>query len=312
MIKPLISVIIPIYKVEEYLKECLDSVLIQTFQNLEIILVNDGSPDKCGMICDEYASQDIRIKVIHQEHKGLSDARNAGLDIAIGEFISFIDSDDYIHPEFLEILLKGIQENDVDISVCEYTREDFFFGKDSWKLMNFKEFYIDFPTRFTRIVSWNKLYKKSVWENLRYPSGRIQEDEFIHHILYYERVIAYTSNKLYYHRQRPGSITFSKTIKNWLDQLEGLKIREQFFIDKNEKTYLKKTRECIIQTQSQLFLKYDNPQAKIYLFKNLPLLIITKTVHYKSKVLIVMNMVSPVLTEELRKLRKRILGSRKI
>ena len=116
----LISVIVPIYKVEHYLPKCIDSIIHQTYQNLEIILVDDGSPDNCPEICDEYAKRDKRIKVVHQENGGLSAARNSGVEMANGEFLCFVDSDDYIHPKMYEILYKNLKKFKADISICDY------------------------------------------------------------------------------------------------------------------------------------------------------------------------------------------------
>lgn len=117
--RPLISVIVPIYGVEKYLEQCLDSIINQTYRNLEIILIDDGSPDRCGEICDRYASRDSRIKVIHQSNQGLSAARNAGMDMATGEYISFIDSDDYIDPHFYEKMEQGFQDYpEAPIIIC--------------------------------------------------------------------------------------------------------------------------------------------------------------------------------------------------
>ena len=113
----LISVVVPIYNVENYIKKCVDSILSQTYKNLEIILVDDGSPDNCPQICDEYAQKDNRIKVIHKENGGLSDARNAGIDISKGKFITFIDSDDYIEKDYVEVLYNSIKENASDMAI---------------------------------------------------------------------------------------------------------------------------------------------------------------------------------------------------
>lgn len=115
---PLISIIVPVYKVEQFIHECVDSIIDQTYNHLEIILVNDGSPDRCGEICEEYAKQDHRIVVIHKENGGLSSARNAGLDICKGEYIAFIDSDDVIHPQFVELLYANIKEADLAFVKC--------------------------------------------------------------------------------------------------------------------------------------------------------------------------------------------------
>ena len=114
----LISVIIPVYNVEEYLCRCVDSVLDQTYRNTEILLVDDGSPDNCPAICDEYARQDARVRVLHQENKGLSGARNAGIDVAKGQWLAFVDSDDYLAPDFLERLLEACERTGSDLSVC--------------------------------------------------------------------------------------------------------------------------------------------------------------------------------------------------
>ena len=124
MSTPLISVILPIYKVEEYLDRCVQSIVNQTYTNLEIILVDDGSPDNCPAICDEYAQQDSRIRVIHKENGGLSSARNAGIDWAFensnSQWLTFIDSDDWIHPQYLELLPSAVTDNNTDIGSCEY------------------------------------------------------------------------------------------------------------------------------------------------------------------------------------------------
>ena len=129
MYYPLITVIIPIYKVEKYLPKCLDSVLAQTYSNLEIILVDDGSPDNCGAICDEYAARDSRIRVIHKENGGLSSARNSGIDICRGKYISFIDSDDFVSPYFIEMLYRGVHDFNCEIATVEHG-VSFMEGKD--------------------------------------------------------------------------------------------------------------------------------------------------------------------------------------
>jgi len=118
----LITIIVPIYKVEEYLRRCVDSILKQTYKNLEVILVNDGSPDGCGAICDEYATLDGRIEVIHKTNGGLSDARNAGIEVAHGSYVSFVDSDDWIHQEYIGKLYDLLRETNSDISVCNFIK----------------------------------------------------------------------------------------------------------------------------------------------------------------------------------------------
>ena len=138
---PLISVIVPIYNVEKYLDRCVDSIINQTYKNLEIILVDDGSPDNCPQMCDDYAKKDSRIKVVHKENGGLSDARNVGMEVATGEYVSFIDSDDYISLDFYETLLETIVDNDSDIVECGVVKfyEDNSFDKysDDLKVTNY-------------------------------------------------------------------------------------------------------------------------------------------------------------------------------
>ncbi|MBR1540013.1 MAG: glycosyltransferase [Clostridia bacterium] len=118
MEEELISIIVPVYKVEKYLDKCINSIVSQTYKNLEVILVDDGSPDSCGKMCDEWTQKDTRIKVIHKENGGLSDARNFGLDCAKGKYIQFVDSDDYIEKDMIEFLYKNLKENNADISIC--------------------------------------------------------------------------------------------------------------------------------------------------------------------------------------------------
>lgn len=182
MEKELITIIIPVYNVEKYIHKCIDSVINQTYKNLEIILVDDGSPDNCGKICDEYAKVDKRIKVIHQKNGGLSDARNSGIDIAKGEFISFVDSDDYINEDCIEILYKAIIENDADMSIGAHTVK-YSTGKNINKATG--EITTLSPEKVLErmlyddgidLSAWAKLYKIDLFKEIRYPKGRLFED----------------------------------------------------------------------------------------------------------------------------------------
>lgn len=215
----LISVIVPIYKVEEYLHACVDSILEQTYVNLEVILVDDGSPDLCGQICDEYSRKDLRIKVIHKKNGGLSDARNAGLDIAQGEYIYFVDSDDIIHPELLEKLFILIKKYGADISICRY---QIFNDGDSPKIILGQHGNVECFSDFemldnlynpkyapANIVAWNKLYRRSIWNSLRYKVGIINEDEDLAVKLYLSKdvtKICWLNEDLIFYRKRIGSI----------------------------------------------------------------------------------------------------------
>lgn len=210
---PTISVIVPVYKVEPYLRECVDSILNQTFGDFELILIDDGSPDRCPDICDNYKKIDERIIVVHKENGGLSSSRNAGLDIARGDYISFIDGDDYVDCHFLNILYKRIKDTNSDCVACNFARIS-----ENGNLLdensNSREFVISAELYYDSeyndaifMVAWNKLYKASIFEKLRYPVGKIHEDEFvIDRIIYKSKKIAYTPKPLYFYRQRPGSI----------------------------------------------------------------------------------------------------------
>lgn len=214
-----ISVIVPVYKVEPYLRRCVDSILAQTYTNLEIILVDDGSPDSCGAICDEYAEKDERVRVIHKENGGLSDARNAGLEIATGEWLSFIDSDDWIEPTMYETLLNNAGVHDAQISIGGVVDE----------LLTENGVIVTKTTAGNSVVTevrkkqpaiqhflnhswsaWDKIYRREVFDGIRYPVGEINEDEAIalHLLDRCERVV-YTNEPFYHYIRRPESITTS-------------------------------------------------------------------------------------------------------
>lgn len=196
----MISVIVPVYKVESYLDRCVQSVLCQSFPNFELILVDDGSPDNCGKICDEYAHKDNRIKVIHKENGGLSEARNYGIDSATGEWLFFLDSDDWIHPQTLEKLYKAATENNVLVSMCGYSETecespavDIYEKAEMWLP---KELYL--KHRITSTTAWAKLYKTDCFKNIRYPIGKLHEDEFVtYRILFEQEKIAFIDQPYY-------------------------------------------------------------------------------------------------------------------
>ena len=214
---PLISVIIPVYKVEKYLNKCIDSVLNQTYDNLEIILVDDGSPDNCGRICDEYAQKDSLIKVIHQENAGLPAARNAGIDVATGEYITFVDSDDYIHPEMVEILYSNLVLTDVDISVCGFisfnegeepevkkrkTNELVVLTRDDIPLIPQLSPYISLASACC------KLYKAILFEKIRFDSRLIKVEDLDFSLRMYVNIdkMCFDVQPMYYYLLRKDSI----------------------------------------------------------------------------------------------------------
>lgn len=216
MQKPLISVIIPIYKVEQYLTQCIDSVIRQTYTNLEIILVDDGSPDNCGAICDEYAQNDHRIKVIHQTNQGLAAARNAGMDLCTGDLIAFVDSDDWIEPEMYERMTQMMLDKDLDVVFCGVTHI-----RDGEVLEYMGQYYEDgavvsaeeiIPYCLTKEIlpsCCNRLCRRHCVENMRFPEGWIYEDLPVSHIPFTKanRPVGFLHEPLYNYRRSMGGIT---------------------------------------------------------------------------------------------------------
>lgn len=221
-----ISVIIPVYNVEKYLKRCLDSVVTQTYKNLEIILVDDGSTDNSGKICDEYAAKDKRIIVIHKENGGLSDARNKGLDICTGDYISFIDSDDWIDLNYFDVLLKNLLEYDVDIACCDYLRTDKYEQNNDVSIENAQIFIdekiLEIYLEKELVSACDKLYRKEKFYDVRFPLKKVNEDiSTIFLVFTKSRSIAYIDKNLYFYFRNTNSITKSKfSIKN-LDLLHA-------------------------------------------------------------------------------------------
>jgi len=216
-----LSIIVPIYNVERYLRKCIDSVLAQTFTDFECILVDDGSPDNCSAICDEYAKKDSRIRVIHKENGGLSDARNAGLDIAQGEYIGFIDSDDYIHERMYEILVEKAISTDVDIVACgvyNVAENGETLGKwpnlSNDKVYKKKDFIDNFHPDVRRDIMtavWNKIYKREIFSTLRFPFGKYYEDAYIQLDIWNQcDMIAVVKDTLYYYLIRQEGIMRQK------------------------------------------------------------------------------------------------------
>lgn len=214
-----VSIIVPIYKVEKYLNKCIDSIVNQTYNNLEIILVDDGSPDNCPKICDEYAKKDNRIKVVHKQNKGVSSARNTGLDISTGDYIMFIDGDDYIELNMIECMLKNMFDNNVDIVICNinyvFKEKEFIKYNESDQILNnyeaMKEFISD---GIVQAVVWNKLYKKSILKNMKFVINKVHEDElFSYEVISRVNNIYYNSNAFYNYVQREDSITGKFSIK---------------------------------------------------------------------------------------------------
>ena len=228
-----ISIIIPIYNVEDYLPQCIDSVMNQTYENLDIILVDDGSPDSCPQICDDYALKDDRIKEIHQQNGGLSDARNAGVKIATGDFIAFVDSDDLVSLDFCQKLLAAALNNSAEIVECNYLKfktereistvaNNCNNGNEIFDTQNALQFLM---RENLKQVVWNKLYRLGVVKNIQFPKGIINEDEFwTYKVFGNARKIMKIPDVLYFYRQQEESI-MGQTYH--IKRLDGLKALEE-------------------------------------------------------------------------------------
>lgn len=242
-----LSIIVPIYNVERYLERCIISILNQTYINFELILVNDGSTDNSKDICEKYLSIDNRIKLINKKNGGLSSARNTGIELAIGEYIAFVDSDDYINKYMYEVLITTLKKDKSDMVICGYNKVD-------QNEINFQEInnHIDvnnvLASKISKVealdklliegekfvVPWNKIYKRKLFNELRYKNGKIYEDEFLaHRVLYKCNKVSVINEKLYFYIQRDGSIINSKFTTKRFDKVYALKERIDFLKEKN-------------------------------------------------------------------------------
>ncbi|MBQ2121688.1 MAG: glycosyltransferase [Bacteroidaceae bacterium] len=243
----LISIIIPVYNVEQYLDDCIRSVQTQTYQNIEIILVDDGSTDHSGSMCDAYAKQDDRIRVIHQQNQGQAEARNTGFAASEGAYIAFVDSDDMISPIYIQTLYDIINHHHADIAACEYTQNE--EEMDAQGVPDHDKAYkIDAPTMLRQwhgkrkrveTVAWNKIYKREILESMSpeiFPKGKTHEDVYTSH-LFVEKAsdIAITDRKLYYYRKRDNSISHKRTKESIQQDLEAQQARLAYF--KTKKLY---------------------------------------------------------------------------
>ncbi|BCG58629.1 glycosyltransferase family 2 protein [Paenibacillus sp. URB8-2] len=239
--KPEISIIVPVYNVENYIHKCVDSILAQSFENFELILVDDGSPDNCPAICDQYAAKDPRVRVIHKPNGGLSDARNWGLNIAEGKYVGFVDSDDWIADDMYELLYHSLIENEADIAVCCH-----------YEVVDGELFQINNYDGYPRVLSnveglsellmdvriknlaWDKLYKRELFRNVNYPVGVYYEDTPTTYKLFLQASkVSLVNIPKYYYFKRKESITGSKNLKKLQDKFYGAyekydKVRSQY------------------------------------------------------------------------------------
>lgn len=250
MSNPKISIIVPVYKVEKYIHRCIDSVFSQTYSNWELIIVDDGSPDNCPAICDDYAKRDERIKVIHKKNGGLSSARNVGLEHMSGDYVTFLDSDDFLHPDtFYDVLLLAKNKN-ADIVQFSFLRggDDAFptIKKDS----SFQVFdnYSIFYSNVQKIIVCGKIYRSELWKGITMPIGKINEDDATTWKLYYRSsCILFVNTQYYYYYENPDSIMANQRKVLKLDFIDAYKERISFFENKGDKllTDLSKWRFCL-------------------------------------------------------------------
>lgn len=251
----LISVLVPVYRVEKYLSCCIDSILKQTYKNLEIILIDDGSPDGCPKLCDQYAKRDSRIKVIHKKNGGSSEARNVGLDNASGDYIIFVDGDDFIYPSMISDLYHAICRDHSEMALCSFS----CVGENCFDLYNQKEGTeshlkdevispVDFWKQYygqpdiAYVAVWNKLVHKDLYRNVRFPKGKMIDDEFVIYPLVAgcERITCIKEN-LYCYRKRNDSIMSSKFSIGHLDVVEARVERALQFLAKGQQYYSEKS-----------------------------------------------------------------------
>ena len=269
----LISVIVPVYNVEKYLARCVRSIRKQTYSNLEIILVDDGSPDACPRMCDQFALDDARIKVIHKPNGGLSDARNAGIDAASGAYIGFVDSDDYIHPEMYMGLWKSLKAEGADIAVCGMKKVFDDSGDITDQPENTVRVYsgreavsniFEASLYLQSVVAWNKLYRRELFDDVRYPAGKIHEDEFTTYELFYKSdKVVYNTGIYYYYYQRADSIMGERKNSFSSDGLEAYEQMTDFFEKRGETYILQLIRYrylCLLKKYAEELRKKDHSE----------------------------------------------------
>lgn len=276
----MISVIVPVYKVEPYLRRCVDSILSQTYCDFELILVDDGSPDSCPSICDDYAAQDSRVHVIHQENGGLSAARNAGIDWAFAnsdsQWLTFVDSDDCISPAYLEKLYAALAETHADISICGHVS---FSGEDSPDYTNnfsrnilldrrqaCRMIYEFKPNHASFVTTWGKLYKKNLFQRIRFPIGRIHEDQFTtYKVFYAANRIVEIGDCLYGYFTNESGIMHSRFALKRYDELVALDEAAAFFRDHDEESLAlaAQERKEILWARYSLLARKEGIQAQV-------------------------------------------------
>lgn len=283
----IVTIIIPVYNVSEYLENCVSSILRQTYENIEIILVDDGSPDNSGEICDKLAEKDPRIVVIHKENGGVSSARNAALDIMKGEYVTFVDGDDYVADDFIECMYSAIVRYNADIATCGHYRVEFNGSiKSVYELSDDPDFVVCksgiesltdmFYGKTCSASSGSKLYNRKFFEKLRFPGYVMGEDTYVvYHAFSEAQSIAHTNKPLYYYVQHSSSVTNSKT--NYIKFYDYVRLYDHILeVDKNldNKTYFASLANRLIENNFWVYMKLRNcpnmyTQEKKHIFENI-------------------------------------------
>ncbi len=264
----IISIIVPVYNVESYLERCLTSILEQTYSNLEVILVDDGSTDGSEIICDRVAERDCRIKVIHQENVGLSGARNAGIDAATGRYIFFCDSDDYLQIDALEKMLNKLKKDHADIVSCGIMKvghgvQEIMTDSCHGRFSGHESVIQMMRGNNVCTVTWNKLYRSDLFEGIRFPVGVLNEDEAtIYKVLYKARVVSYLPDCLYMYYQRENSLIHNALENRYNSFIDALDERITFFIDNDEIDLVEHSRISLLEWIKYTYRNISNNEKK--------------------------------------------------
>jgi len=302
-----ISIIVPCYNVAKFLPTCIESVQQQTYVNWELILVDDGSPDRCGEICDERAKKDDRIRVIHKPNGGLSDARNAGLDVVNGKYVTFLDSDDFWHPDYLSVMMRLVEKYNADMVMCSHIKgEDIYFPKIS-KIydVNIYDNHSVFTKMVANITMWGKVFKTSFFDDIRMPVGLINEDDWTTWKLYYKASkIAVTTQSLYYYTINPNSIMNSNNKKLDLSYLGAYDERISFFAQRGEEdlecmSHLQLLKSCVLSYQNSMATDEQKKTIVAYFRKSWKVVRFSSYIKFYYKILFGIFSISPAFGSKL-------------
>ncbi len=260
----LVSIIVPVYNVEKYLEQCISSILEQTYTNFELILVDDGSTDKSGDICDEWFKKDSRIKVFHQRNQGLSAARNRGIELAKGEYFCFVDSDDFVTKEYVKDFMEAIEREDADFALCDIVsakltntdikadEEKILTGEDckEWLKNPISREYV------LMVVAWNKMYKRQLFDDYRFVHGKLHEDEFmINHMVFNIEKVVYIPKPNYIYRNNDSGITGANNVGNieHLHVIDAYEERIKMALENNDMEFARTTLKWALLKLAQYY-----------------------------------------------------------